>query len=54
MREMKNEDFHRPLYLNIDCEIMKPWAGLPSPDDLPAKFKIEYVRVWRKNADSKK
>lgn len=27
MREMKNEDFHRPLYLNIDCEIMKPWGG---------------------------
>lgn len=54
MREMKNEDFHRPLYLNMDCEIMKPWAGLPSPDDLPAKFKIEYVRVWQKKPDSKK
>ena len=54
MREMKNEDFHRPLYLNMDCEIMKYWGGLPSPDDLPAKFKIEYVRVWRKNIESKK
>ena len=54
MREIKNEDFHRPLYLNMDCEIMKYWGGLPSPDDLPAKFKIEYVRVWRKKPDSKK
>lgn len=54
MREMKNDDFHRPLYLNMDCEIMKYWGGLPSPDDLPAKFKIEYVRVWRKKSDCKK
>ena len=38
----------------MDCEIMKYWGGLPSPDDLPAKFKIEYVRVWRKKSDCKK
>lgn len=53
MREMKNENFHRPLYLNINCEV-NSGAGLPEASDLPAKFKVEYVRVWQRKADLKK
>ncbi len=53
MREMKNENFHRPLYLNINCEV-NSGAGLPEASDLPAKFEVEYVRVWQLKTDLKK
>ena len=35
----------------LDCEIMDDWFGEPDPEDLPATFSIDYVRVWKlKNA----
>jgi len=43
----KNDYFNRPLHLMLDCEIMQAWAGLPDPKDLPARFEIDYVRVWQ-------
>ena len=46
--ERQNKSFHRPMYLNIDCEVMTPWVGEPELQDLPAEFKTEYVRVWQK------
>ena len=42
-----NLHYHRPLRLNIDCEIMQGWTGLPRPEDLPARYRIDYVRVYR-------
>jgi len=27
---------------------MEVWDGLPKLEDLPSNFKIDYVRVWRK------
>lgn len=46
--ERPNKSFHRPMYLNINCEVMIPWGGEPDHKDLPAEFKTEYVRVWQK------
>ena len=45
--ERPNEYFHRPMYINIDCEVMKTWAGEPDVKDLPAEFIVEYLRVWK-------
>ena len=44
--ELENKFFHRPLYLNFDCEVMK-WVGFPDSADLPAEYSVEYVRVWQ-------
>ncbi|MBQ6534634.1 MAG: family 16 glycosylhydrolase [Opitutales bacterium] len=49
VEERPNKDFHRPLYLNANCEVMKPWLGEPPASDLPAEYKIDYIRVWQKN-----
>ncbi len=46
VEERPNKYFNRPLYLNIDCEVMSGWMGYPNLSDLPAEYKIEYVRVW--------
>ncbi len=47
----ENDFFHRPLHIMLDCEIMDDWFGEPDPEDLPATFSIDYVRVWKlKNA----
>lgn len=32
----------------LDSETF-PWLGLPTADDLPATYEIEYVRVWQKD-----
>ena len=45
-REEKNEYFHRPLHITFDCEVFLDWFGAPDPADLPAKYRIDYVRVW--------
>ncbi|MEP4930834.1 family 16 glycosylhydrolase [Haloferula sp.] len=36
-----------PLEIWFDSETF-PWFGLPTEEDLPAEFKIDYVRVWQK------
>ena len=47
----ENDFFNRPLHVVFDCGIMQDWTGEPEPDDLPATFNIDYVRIWRyKNA----
>jgi beta-glucanase (GH16 family) len=42
-----NDYFTTALHIMFDCEIMENWVGLPDPDDLPATFYIDYLRVWR-------
>jgi beta-glucanase (GH16 family) len=44
-----NDFFKRPLHIIFDAEIMEVWDGLPKLQDLPSNFKIDYVRVWRKD-----
>ena len=37
----------RPLWVWVDSETF-PWHGLPSEQDLPVDYEIEYIRVWQK------
>ena len=46
-REAKNEHFHRPLHVVFNCEVYVDWFGVPDPADFPAKYRIDYVRVWK-------
>lgn len=50
VREMENTHWHQPLYMNFDAETQPEWFGLPSKEDLPATFSVEYVRAWRKES----
>ena len=36
-----------PLMIWVDSETF-PWHGLPSEEDVPADYEIEYIRVWQK------
>lgn len=42
-----NGDFVRPLHVTLDSEVFATWFGRPDPADLPAEFKVDYVRVWQ-------
>ena len=43
-----NEDY---LHLWMDNEIFS-WEGLPTADELPAHFEIDYVRVWQHSSEA--
>ncbi|MFC7290560.1 family 16 glycosylhydrolase [Hirschia litorea] len=38
---------NNPMELWLDSEIFK-WLGVPTEDELPNDFEIDYVRVWQK------
>ena len=48
VREIENVYCHYPLHMNFDTETMPDWLGLPSQAELPAEFRIDYVRSWKK------
>ena len=41
-----------PLELWFDTEIFR-WLGYPHPEELPADYEIDYVRVWQKPSPEK-
>ncbi len=45
--EQPNLFYHRPLYVNIDSEVMLEWTGLPKTKELPSIFSVDYIRVWQ-------
>ena len=45
--ERENSEYRRPLHVTFDCEIFPNWFGLPDDDDLPAEFRVDYIRVFR-------
>lgn len=45
---MTNQYCHQALTLNFDSETMPEWFGLPDADALPATYRIDYVRSWKK------
>lgn len=47
IRTVDNTYWHYPLHMNFDTEIMPDWFGLPSDDQLPGTYKIDYVRSWK-------
>ena len=48
VRTVENTHWHQPLRLIFDSETMPDWFGLPSDQDLPSTFSVEYVRAWQK------
>jgi len=46
VRTIENTHWHQPLTMNFDSETFPDWFGLPSDEDLPSTFSIEYVRSW--------
>lgn len=47
--EKKNTDWHQPLYINFDSEVMPEWFGLPDDKEKPSAFLIDYIRAWSIN-----
>jgi hypothetical protein len=36
------------MSINLDTETWPDWVGLPERRELPAVFKVDYFRAWRK------
>ncbi|MDC1105378.1 family 16 glycosylhydrolase [Prolixibacteraceae bacterium] len=47
VRRRENTQWHQPLSVNFDSEVMANWFGMPDPKDPEGEFKIDYLRVWR-------
>jgi len=48
VRSVENTHWHQPLFLIFDNEKMPKWFGMPSDNDLPSTYSIEYVRAWKR------
>ncbi|MBN1417331.1 MAG: sulfatase-like hydrolase/transferase, partial [Planctomycetes bacterium] len=48
IREEANTHWHQPLTLNFDSETFPTWFGLPAEEELPATFRIDYLRAWKR------
>ena len=44
--ERTNDFFHRPMHVTFTTEFFPGWFGLPADSELPAKYRVDYVRVW--------
>ncbi len=42
-----NDQFHRPMHVTFDCEIMYDWVGEPDKADLPQTYSVDYFRHWK-------
>jgi beta-glucanase (GH16 family) len=38
----------KPMWIWFDSETF-PWDGIPTEEDLPEDYEIEYIRVWKKS-----
>lgn len=48
VRRVENRDFHVPLRLQLDSELIPNWTGLPEPHErFPNSFDVMYVRSWK-------
>lgn len=46
-RVIRNDYFHQPIHAVYDMEIMKEHIGEPDLKSLPARYRIDYFRVWK-------
>jgi beta-glucanase (GH16 family) len=46
IRSGKNEHWHDDLNVIVSTGISEKWFGLPSDNELPATFNVDYVRSW--------
>jgi hypothetical protein len=47
IREVKNTNWQRPMYLTFDAEPQLSWFGPIDDKDLPAEYDIKHLKVWR-------
>ncbi|YCM42347.1 family 16 glycosylhydrolase [Verrucomicrobiaceae bacterium 227] len=47
VRSLKNTHWHAPMYMIFDSETMIDWLGAPRDSELPATFRVQYVRAWK-------
>jgi hypothetical protein len=48
VRTKANTHWHVAKSIILDTETHSGWVGLAERHELPAAFKVEYFRVWRK------
>lgn len=50
VRTMQNKYWHKPMWIQFDCETMGNWFGLPDDNQLqePVNFSISHLRVWQR------
>ncbi len=53
VRTVENTLWHQELRLNFDSETMPEWFGLPTKEELPAVFQIDYLRAWKQTEEKK-
>ncbi|ATC95425.1 family 16 glycosylhydrolase [Pseudoalteromonas tunicata] len=49
IRRKKNIHWHTPMQITIDTETFPSWLGMPRSSNLPAEFKVDYLRVWQRS-----
>ncbi len=50
IRSRPNDHWHAPMTIKLSAETHPDWFGLPGADELPAAFRVDYVRVWKRTA----
>lgn len=48
VRTGPNTHHHQSLNICFDSETFPDWFGLPKAEDLPATYRIDYIRVWQR------
>ena len=48
VRTKANTDWRIPMTILLTTETHPDWMGLPERSELPAAFKVDYIRAWRK------
>ena len=46
VREEANLHFHQPMHVVLTAQVHPKWMGVPTIDEMPTAFKVDYVRVW--------
>lgn len=48
IRGVQNIRWHQAYKISIESGIMESWFGLPKDEDLPSEYKVDYLRVFRR------
>ncbi len=47
IRSKANLHWHQPMHVVFTTEVRPGWMGMPSAQELPAAFTLDYVRIWQ-------
>lgn len=48
IRAEENFHFHQPMKVILSAETHPDWFGLPAAGELPAAYRIDYIRAWKR------